>query len=105
MKGILDELKITREEAINRSDEIKRLAREARSSKEEVILDLTKEKPVETKPTPKPESKLPKTPQEGKTAKEAKLSQKSEVKYSEPDTLVQEAKKYKSAEEFVKAQK
>jgi hypothetical protein len=32
------------------------------------------------------------------------LSQKSEVKYSKPDTLVQEAKKYKSAEEFVKAQ-
>ena len=31
------------------------------------------------------------------------LSQKSEVKYSKPDTLVQEAKKYKSAEEFVKA--
>lgn len=49
MKGILDELKITREEAINRSDEIKKLAREARSAKEEVILDLTKE------PTPKVE--------------------------------------------------
>ena len=32
------------------------------------------------------------------------LSQKSEVKYSELDSLVQEAKKYKSAEEFVKAQ-
>jgi hypothetical protein len=32
------------------------------------------------------------------------LSSKSEVKYSKPDTLVQEARKYKSAEEFVKAQ-
>lgn len=32
------------------------------------------------------------------------LSQKSEVKYSKPDTLVQEARKYKSAEEFVRAQ-
>lgn len=42
MKSILDELWITREEAINRSEEIKKLAREARSAKEEVILDLTK---------------------------------------------------------------
>ena len=63
MKGILDELNITREEAINRSDEIKKLAREARSAKEEVILDLTK-----------PKQSLP-------------LSQKSEVKYSKPIDL------------------
>lgn len=53
MKGILDELKITREEAINRSEEIKKLAREARSSKEEVILDLTKPKPSLPKKSPK----------------------------------------------------
>ena len=83
MKSILDELKITREEAINRSDEIKKLAREARSSKEEVILDLTK-----------PKQSLP-------------MAQKSDVLYSKPveDTLIREAKKYKSADEFVDAQK
>mgnify|MGYP006318385843 FL=1 len=52
-------------EAINRSDEIKKLAREARSSKEEVILDLTK-------PKPSP----PKTPQvEGKTVDKIKAMQ------------------------------
>ena len=82
MKSILDELKITREEAINRSDEIKKLAREARSSKEEVILDLTK-----------PKQSLP-------------MAQKSDVLYSKPveDTLIREAKKYKSADEFIKKQ-
>ena len=32
------------------------------------------------------------------------MSQKSEVIYSKPDSLIQEARKYKSAEEFVKKQ-
>jgi len=80
MRAIERELWMNHTEIVNRSEEIKKMAREVRSAKEEVILDLTKKK-----------SALP-------------LSQKSEVKYSKPDTLVQEARKYKSAEEFVKAQ-
>lgn len=48
---------------------------------------------------------VPKTPQvEGKTKKAQALSQKSEVKYSEPDSLTKEARKYKTADEFYKAQ-
>lgn len=42
MQSILDELKITRDEAIRRSDEIKAKAREVRRKDKEVILDLTK---------------------------------------------------------------